>query len=406
MSQYQREPELGDGLRLHLNENTGGCSPRVLEALARAARRRHRVLSADYDGVDRERARSTSASRRVALAADQRPRRRASWRPPVALPAAGRPAGRCRRRSCPQPAFEMYRVRHARSSAAALVQVMPQAGLRVPARRRARGDHAAHRRGLPDEPEQPDRRAACRSTRFARIARALPAEALRVRRRGLRRLRRRHASSPSCARCPNVIVGRTFAKAYGLAGAAHRRARRRTGRRSTPVRAGRCRPTASTSPRPSALQAALGDRAHLDALSRAGRASRSALLYAACDGSGSTYWTSDANFVLVRVGDRAAALVDGAAPHAASTSATARREPGCAGCIRITDRHRRAHRRARSRRMEEVLCAARVIDRRTTETQIALTLGARGQGPLRRARPASASSITCWSCSRGTAPST
>ena len=27
-SQYQREPELGDGLRLHLNENTGGCSPR------------------------------------------------------------------------------------------------------------------------------------------------------------------------------------------------------------------------------------------------------------------------------------------------------------------------------------------------------------------------------------------
>ena len=36
MSHYQKPPELYDGLRLHQNENTGGCSPRVLEALARA----------------------------------------------------------------------------------------------------------------------------------------------------------------------------------------------------------------------------------------------------------------------------------------------------------------------------------------------------------------------------------
>src|SRR5439155_14979558 len=32
---YQKPPELYDGLRLHQNENTGGCSPRVLAALAR-----------------------------------------------------------------------------------------------------------------------------------------------------------------------------------------------------------------------------------------------------------------------------------------------------------------------------------------------------------------------------------
>src|SRR5262245_9337494 len=32
---YDKPPELYDGLRLHQNENTGGCSPRVLEALAR-----------------------------------------------------------------------------------------------------------------------------------------------------------------------------------------------------------------------------------------------------------------------------------------------------------------------------------------------------------------------------------
>ena len=35
MSHYQKPPELYDGLRLHQNENTGGCSPRVIEALAR-----------------------------------------------------------------------------------------------------------------------------------------------------------------------------------------------------------------------------------------------------------------------------------------------------------------------------------------------------------------------------------
>src|SRR6059036_3518396 len=35
MSHYQKPPELYDGLRLHQNENTGGCSPTVIEALAR-----------------------------------------------------------------------------------------------------------------------------------------------------------------------------------------------------------------------------------------------------------------------------------------------------------------------------------------------------------------------------------
>ena len=36
--QYEKPPELYSGLRLHQNENTGGCSPRVLEALTRLTR--------------------------------------------------------------------------------------------------------------------------------------------------------------------------------------------------------------------------------------------------------------------------------------------------------------------------------------------------------------------------------
>src|SRR5262249_10528752 len=33
--EYDRQPDPGEGLRLHLNENTAGCSPRVVEALRR-----------------------------------------------------------------------------------------------------------------------------------------------------------------------------------------------------------------------------------------------------------------------------------------------------------------------------------------------------------------------------------
>ena len=65
MSHYQKPPELYDGLRLHQNENTGGCSPKVIEALAR--------LRADqigfyppYAAGDRGGARSTWVCVRIA----------------------------------------------------------------------------------------------------------------------------------------------------------------------------------------------------------------------------------------------------------------------------------------------------------------------------------------------------
>ena len=38
MNKYEKSGEFYDGLRLHQNENTGGCSPRVLEALATISR--------------------------------------------------------------------------------------------------------------------------------------------------------------------------------------------------------------------------------------------------------------------------------------------------------------------------------------------------------------------------------
>ncbi len=82
-----------------------------------------------------------------------------------------------------------------------------------------------------------------------------------------------------------------------------------------------------------------------------------ALLYAACDRLGITYWKSRSNFVLVCAGDRTDALVKGAFTRGVYLRDRST-EPGCAGCLRIgtgiVDHTRRA-----IAVMEEVLCAAR-----------------------------------------------
>ena len=53
MKRYQKPAELYDGLRLHQNENTRGCSPRVLDALA--------ALTAEQVGFYPPYARATDA---------------------------------------------------------------------------------------------------------------------------------------------------------------------------------------------------------------------------------------------------------------------------------------------------------------------------------------------------------
>jgi hypothetical protein len=95
---------------------------------------------------------------------------------------------------------------------------------------------------LAHEPQQPDR-AACRVTRSCRIAAAAPQRSSRG--RGLCGLLGADAARGRCARhFPNLVVGRTFAKAYGLAGCAPARWWR-TPATLAPIRAS-CRRTAST----------------------------------------------------------------------------------------------------------------------------------------------------------------
>src|SRR5262249_27658977 len=114
---------------------------------------------------------------------------------------------------------------------------------------------------------------------------------------------------PELSSFPNVIVGRTFSKAFGLAGL---RIVCLVGAPETldPIR--RAVPVYSVNiAAVAAIQAALGDLEYLrDYLQQV--AQSKTLLYAACDRLGLTYVKSSSNFVLVCAGRRTEALVKGA----------------------------------------------------------------------------------------------
>ena len=276
MSHYQKPPELYDGLRLHQNENTGGCSPRVLEALARAAAGSDRLLPAVRGGDRRGR---------------ELPRRRRPTRSRcvngldegiMALAVAylravdRRPAARSDRAGAgvrDLPVRHGGRRRRARAGDAAR-------RLQLPARRGAGGDHAEHARRVPDQPEQSDGRGdAARGDPRDRAARA--AGRGRVRRRGVRRVRRRQLHPrarrvPERHRRPHVLEGvRPGRAAHRLPGRRAGDARRRSG--------ARCRSTASTSPPWSAVHGG-ARRSRSPATATCAQVAESkALLYAACD---------------------------------------------------------------------------------------------------------------------------
>jgi len=158
---------------------------------------------------------------------------------------------------------------------------------------------------------------------------------------------------PELPSFPNVLVGRTFSKAFGLAGL---RIGCLVGAPEVldPIRA--VVPVYSVNiAAVVAVQAALGDREFLQDYLRQVQESK-ALLYDACDRLSLKYWKSDANFVLVGAGDRCDALVTGVTRRGIYLRDRSN-EPGCGGCIRISTGSVEHTRRAIAA-IEEVLCAA------------------------------------------------
>jgi histidinol-phosphate aminotransferase len=347
MSHYQKPPELYAGLRLHQNENTGGCSPRVLAALA--------ALQADQVGFYPPYAAATDAvARYLGVPVDRVTLVNGLDEGIMALAVSYLRAaigGPQLESIVPEPAFEIFRFDTA-VAGGRLVQVMPRPDFTFPLDDVLGAISANTRVVFVTNPNNP-------------TGVGVPADAIRTLAGAIPRgavvfVDEAYAEFagetfiPELPRFPNVIVGRTFSKAFGLAGL---RIGCLVGSPDTmdPIR--QAIPVYSVNIAAAvAIQAALSDLDYLHDYLRQVTESK-ALLYAACDRLGLRYVKSRSNFVLVCAGDRVDALIKGALERGVYLRDRST-EPGCAGCIRIGAGIVEHTKRAIAV-MEEVLCAAR-----------------------------------------------
>jgi histidinol-phosphate aminotransferase len=347
MTHYQKPPELYSGLRLHQNENTGGCSRKVVEALSKLRPDQigfyppyaeATAAVAGYLGADADHVALTNGLDEgiMALAV-------AYLRPP-----AGGPVPEA---LVPEPAFEIFRFDTA-VAGGTLVQVMPEPDFAFPLPAVVAAITPRTRVVFLTNPNNPTG-VAMPLEAIRVVARAVPSDAVVF----VDEAYAEFAGTsfiPELSQFPNVVVGRTFSKAFGLAGL---RIGCLVGAPSTldPIR--RAIPVYSVSiAAVAAIHAALDDLDHLHDYLRQVDESK-ALLYAACDRLGLGYVKSRSNFVLVRAGDRTDALVQGAFDRGIYIRDRST-EPGCAGCIRIAAGIVQ-HTTRCIEVMEEVLCAAR-----------------------------------------------
>jgi histidinol-phosphate aminotransferase len=346
MSEYDKPPELYDGLRLHQNEHTLGCSPRVLEALS--SLRADQVGfyppysavmrdCASHLGVEVDRLTLVNGLDEGIMAAAM-----ACLRPS--------PGERLREVIVPEPAFEIFAF-DSEVAGGRVVRVPPRPEFDFALDEVLAAITDDTRLVFLTNPNNPTGVPVPREA-VTTIARRMP-------RNGLVFVDEAYVDFsgdtfvPDLAAFRNVIVGRTFSKAYGLAGI---RIGALIGAPDVldPLR--RIIPVYSVSiAAVVALQAALQDRDYVANYLRQVETSK-ALLYAACDRLGLKYWKSAANFVLVQVGSRASALVEEAAQRGIYLRDRSN-EPGCEGCVRITTGVVE-HTRRGIAVVEEVLCAA------------------------------------------------
>ena len=325
---YARPADRAGALRLHLNENTGGCSQAVIDAV-RAVSAEDAAYYPDYAMLSRECAAYLGVNEAqlvltngldeglLALTVSAFRVMQGSHGLPEAI--------------IPTPAFEMYSV-FVKAAGGRVVAVPP------------RPDFAFQLKEVCDEisertriifltnPNNPTGQLIPRDA-IREIVRCSPPEVTVV---------IDEAYYDFCGETflgelgshANVVIGRTFAKAHGLAGL---RAGCLIG---DPGRVGAVRdavPPYSLSVFAAAgWRAALRDREHLDWYRTQVSESRE-LLYAACDRLGLPYWKSAGNFVLINVArsGEPADLVRAFAERGILVRDRSR-DPGCAGCIRIT----------------------------------------------------------------------
>jgi histidinol-phosphate aminotransferase len=318
----QGYPDPGEGLRLHLNENTGGCSARVLEAIQQVRPsdvstypqyREAVVATARHFGVDSDWVLLTNGLDEGILMA--------------AVGHIAKPRIHDAETIIPLPAFDPYPNSTAAVGATA-IRVPPTHDFAFQTQGVLEAITPRTRMIFLNTPNNPTGQLIPVAD-LIRIIEAAPAAIVLVDEAyiefgGTTFL-------PNLARFPNVLVGRTFSKAYGLAGM-------RVGvvigqpPALDPVRSVTL-PFNINGVALAAMHAALQDADFLPRYAAQVHESRERL-YDTCRRLGYEYWPSAANYVMVRVGETGPLIEALAARriHVRDRS----KDPSTPGCIRMT----------------------------------------------------------------------
>ena len=322
MTRIQGVPDLGPGLRLHLNENTGGCSPKVVEAvrafdaqqLASYPDYRHAVLeTAAFLGVDPDWVVLTNGLDEGVLLSSIAFLAKAETQPEVIVA---------------MPAFETY-VSSARAVRAQVVPVLPGPDYAYPADTVLAALTPNTRLVYVNNPNNPTGQAVSKDV-IRRVAAAAPQAVVFVDEAYHDFMGDTFLSE--APNYPNVLIGRTFSKAHGLAGM-------RVG--AMIARPAVLEPIRAVMPlfnlnvvAVAALRAALTDRDFTPwYVAQATESKRR--LYDALDRLGLRYWKSAANFVLIDGGEHATELVAGLIARGVLVRDRTQ-DPYCPNCFRIT----------------------------------------------------------------------
>jgi histidinol-phosphate aminotransferase len=319
----QGYPDPGSGMRLHLNENTGGCSPRVLEAIQRLQANdvatyptyTGLVLAcARHFGVDPEWLLLTNGLDEGLLMA--------------AVGHIARPRIHDAETIVPLPAFDPY-PNATEAVGATAVRVAPGPDFAFPTRAVLAAITPRTRMIFLNTPNNPTGQLIAPDD-IAAIASAAPQAIVIVDEAYIEF--GGQTFLPRLASHPNVLIGRTFSKAYGLAGM-------RVGvliglpAALDPVRAVTL-PFNINAVAIAATLAALADTEFLPRYAAEVAESRRRL-YAACRRLGLPCWESAANYVLVRVGDPVEPFVTALAARGIHVRDRSK-DATTAGCLRVT----------------------------------------------------------------------
>jgi len=321
--EYERVATPAGGLRLHLNENTAGCSPAVIEAL-RSLTAVQLAAYPDYDAA------IDATARRLQVGADALLLTNGLDEGILVAAMVALRDAADGEAIIVVPAFDMYAA-CTDAVGGRVVEVPLEPDFSFPLERvLAAINERTHIIWLTN-PNNPTGQSIPREA-ILRIAEASKRALLFVDEAyvdfgGLTLI-----GDAMMQQFPRLIVGRTFAKAYGLAGI---RAGAVVGqpeiisalRRVTP-------PYSLNACAAAALPAAFGDTAFYDWYLSQVQESKQ-LLYDALEKARVFYWKSDANFVLARFEGRGTgvqASLAASGVHVRDRSG----DPGCADCLRIT----------------------------------------------------------------------